>query len=669
MNNLSTSLTSTTYASDANIHNRRNRFAVDLFQRFKDDIIEQNYRKYLFNSSYSSLGRYSLYFVCIHMAEIIYNVFLFSTPAMNGLGLYVGKYRLELWLILLNVLYCIIFATYNCFSNRRAQGKPTLNYRIFSRLISCLYILLFGYTYLITHLTSESCADEQYDIAQNTTCEVVVSETKTPFTMAYFAGLFYLFIQPLAFNLTLLANLIGYSANFCAFMGWCLFWDAFDEGVLLGMLILLWIAILISTRLDSVNRSSFIRYCTLRDANLTAHTELEPFTSANVSNWLNELRTFGSRDGNNPLQRFEINFGDIVFQQRIAAGGGGQVFRGEYEQRPVAIKQLFTTLMDKHDLAEFCNEVSAMTSLGINPNIVRLYGISKSGDDIFLVMEFCEKSLADVLATPALWPTPQQILNDPAACMYVLRVAKQICSAMAYLHANNFVHLDLKPGNVLLESAPVELPRSSTTSELNVNLPLSSLSDSTKLEQPTPAFPFHKWQAKLCDFGLSKNTKSPKQEDDDVQFDLLRDFSVESGGKDKKQAEPQHGMGTAAFLAPECLDPLINPTAPSPFSDRTALSFEQLCRVDVYAFGVLVAAMCCNNEIYLKEELSIKQRGISGPDVELELLLAIKHGLRPDLPPLPDTLTRLIDACWSTNPQLRPSFRELLSSSSFTGVG
>ena len=48
------------------------------------------------------------------------------------------------------------------------------------------------------------------------------------------------------------------------------------------------------------------------------------------------------------------------------------------------------------------------------------------------------------------WPTCNSIGTDSKALLLVLTVAKQICSAMSFLHCNGLVHLDLKPANVLI---------------------------------------------------------------------------------------------------------------------------------------------------------------------------------------------------------------------------
>jgi serine/threonine protein kinase len=623
-----------TYDLFTSDRSRRDKYAVDMWFKFKDSVVETNYRKFLSNSSQFRLGRTSFAFAILY--------FLFNITLVSGYFLslfqpfYVGPIPLPLCQIGVNLIYLLVYSVYALMSKRKVEGKSSLNYQGFEKLTAFLYVPLFVYIYLITNIEAlPSCRD--------TSCHFSIGpdpeRQPTLFKTEHFACMMFFFTQPLIFNLTFMTHVFGYIVNTFAYIIGIILIEEIDFEdifglVIQGILLLNCTALFIAFRLESINRTSFIRYCTLREANLETETELNPFTSQNISTWLAELG-----DKPNPLQRYEIKFEDIVFSDIIAAGGGGQVYRGEYEQRPVAIKQLFTTQMNKDDLNEFSNEVSAMSSLGNNPNIVRFHGISKSGDDVFLVMEYCEKSLADVIAVPSLWPTPKQILEEPAACAYVLRVAKQICSAMAFLHANNFVHLDLKPGNVLLENIAAKHSQASS-------IPAMDLKQETS---------FPKWQVKICDFGLARNTKKTKTKELDL---LTETFQTTRRNQKMSHTAGTEGMGTALFLAPECLDPLIDNTP----SRVNSLSFEQLCKVDVYAFGILLAAMCCNNNIYIKEEAHFKCRGVSAQDVERELLQAVKAGLRPDLPPLPDAITNLIDSCWRTDPKHRPEFRELVLS-------
>ena len=75
-----------------------------------------------------------------------------------------------------------------------------------------------------------------------------------------------------------------------------------------------------------------------------------------------------------------------------------------------------------------------------HPHIVRIYDIFEENGTAYYVMEYAEGgSLADLLKR-------RGCLSEPDATCYILQVAE----ALAYIHAENMNHLDVKPANILL---------------------------------------------------------------------------------------------------------------------------------------------------------------------------------------------------------------------------
>ena len=75
-----------------------------------------------------------------------------------------------------------------------------------------------------------------------------------------------------------------------------------------------------------------------------------------------------------------------------------------------------------------------------HPNIVTLYDVKKSANNIYLFQELCDKgSLEDVLNTRKKLPEAE-----------VLMITKQIISGYKYLYEHKIIHRDLKPANILI---------------------------------------------------------------------------------------------------------------------------------------------------------------------------------------------------------------------------
>ena len=80
-----------------------------------------------------------------------------------------------------------------------------------------------------------------------------------------------------------------------------------------------------------------------------------------------------------------------------------------------------------------------------HPNIVNVHDVVEEGGSAFIVMEYIEgDSLAAYLRNG---PFP-----EPA---FIVRVLRQMASALDYAHSKGVIHRDVKPGNVMLGSSGV----------------------------------------------------------------------------------------------------------------------------------------------------------------------------------------------------------------------
>ncbi|KAL2324120.1 hypothetical protein Fmac_023178 [Flemingia macrophylla] len=141
------------------------------------------------------------------------------------------------------------------------------------------------------------------------------------------------------------------------------------------------------------------------------------------------------------LQEATNNF-DLT--RKLGDGGFGTVYYGTLRDgREVAIKHLFEH--NYRRVEQFMNEIEILTSLR-HRNLVSLYGCtSRHGHELLLVYEYIPNGtvashLHGDLARVGLltWPIRMQIAIDTA-------------TALAYLHASNIIHRDVKTNNILLD--------------------------------------------------------------------------------------------------------------------------------------------------------------------------------------------------------------------------
>lgn len=156
-------------------------------------------------------------------------------------------------------------------------------------------------------------------------------------------------------------------------------------------------------------------------------TDLEYFVSNDSRDWLIPFESL--------TLQYEVGNGTSgqVFYSLLHSGGGSSV---------VAVKRLYSPITGQEYFQSFFRrEVSILSRLH-HPNVVRFYGVSYYNRVLYIVTDYCPRSLSGIIENPAA--------KGPLEEELFLKVINQIVSGMGFLHSRNVVHRDLKPANVLI---------------------------------------------------------------------------------------------------------------------------------------------------------------------------------------------------------------------------
>jgi len=139
----------------------------------------------------------------------------------------------------------------------------------------------------------------------------------------------------------------------------------------------------------------------------------------------------------------QCRFGDYELMEKIGQGGMGVVYRARQHSldREVALKLLAAGPWASDDfVARFKREAQSAARMQ-HPNIVEIYEIGQIDALNFFAMRLVRgHTLAQELSRP-----------EPFDLQRAARLLRTIAEAVDYAHRLGVLHLDLKPGNVLID--------------------------------------------------------------------------------------------------------------------------------------------------------------------------------------------------------------------------
>ncbi|CAK81812.1 unnamed protein product (macronuclear) [Paramecium tetraurelia] len=137
--------------------------------------------------------------------------------------------------------------------------------------------------------------------------------------------------------------------------------------------------------------------------------------------------------------------GDYSFDMNdiIGEGYSSKVYKGIHmaTHQVVAIKVIsLETYNSPIQKSLLSNEIKILLQID-NPNLLRVYEISQSANNTYIVSEYCEGASLEEL-----------LKQEPMKTEKVIDILTQICKGLLGLHQKNIIHRDIKPANVLIKN-------------------------------------------------------------------------------------------------------------------------------------------------------------------------------------------------------------------------
>ena len=141
----------------------------------------------------------------------------------------------------------------------------------------------------------------------------------------------------------------------------------------------------------------------------------------------------------------QINNYKFIYE--IGKGSASNVYLAVNEKTNelFAIKQIsFEKITDKSSMENFKRELKLLNSFN-NENIIKILGIEKTKNNIYLVLEYCNGGNLMEYKKYYEYHYKKQ-MNE----LYIQKILKQIINGLEYMHHKKIVHRDIKLDNIVI---------------------------------------------------------------------------------------------------------------------------------------------------------------------------------------------------------------------------
>ncbi|XP_030842383.1 E3 ubiquitin-protein ligase MIB2-like [Strongylocentrotus purpuratus] len=142
----------------------------------------------------------------------------------------------------------------------------------------------------------------------------------------------------------------------------------------------------------------------------------------------------------------KIEVSDLDMGPVVGKGQFGVVHRASWRGTPVAVKKISIMGSRKDEIEK---EV-AIHRRACHPNIVQMMALGYQEKEAFLVMQFIEGPSLHTVIFP-----DRDDVKIPLDWAKKLQISREVLQAVTFMHACNILHLDIKPANILVDSATI----------------------------------------------------------------------------------------------------------------------------------------------------------------------------------------------------------------------